>query len=171
MSSKTETYLMNFFSHLGSLFTSIKGWILMVLAVFLATRTGHLILFLIVVFHLDLITGILASYIKYKREKIKHEVYFLESEKFRMSIIKGGFYIWFTVGCYVIQQIFKIDDINVFGREFTLCELSLMVCIGIELYSNIENFKKMGFDLFGKIKTMAKGIWGLINAVKNKPNE
>lgn len=152
---------------------SLKGWLAVLISFLMATTVGHLIVYTIVVFHIDMITGILASRREMRKEGIKPKVFFLESSKMRQSVVKGGFYLWFFIGLFFLTKIMHIPaiDIRITDKHFMLYELGLIICIGIEKYSIIENFKRLGFDVLKMVKKISKAVWVTVDAVKNNKHE
>lgn len=169
MSNQLDTVIRCFWTAL----LTLKGWGALLLAMLLASRTGHLVLFLVIIFHVDMITGILAGRKEAKARGEKPTVYFLESKKMRQSIVKAVFYMMFVVLLYFVSSILLIRPIDLFFSEvkFPLYEIGLIICIGIEKFSILENFKRLGFDVIAKVKTIAKQVWSVIGAVKNTNNE
>lgn len=152
---------------------TLKGLATILIALLMATTTGHLISFLIIIFHIDMLTGIIAGRVEMNKEGRKPKVFFLESSKMRQSVVKGTFYMFFFIGLFFITKILHINpiDIRITDKQFMLYELGLIICIGIEKYSIIENFKRMGFDIVAYVKKLAKTAWSVFDSIKNNKHE
>src|SRR5690606_240318 len=130
------------------------------------------IIALIVVFHLDFITGCIASWIEHKKNGDKVQVYFFESAKMRLSVVKGVTYCLLIFFAYIFSVLFFDVPIKLAGstKHFTAVELITGVCICIEVWSNIENLKRAGFDIVGKISGTAKSVWKVVREIKGNDN-
>lgn len=131
----------------------------------------------------DFGTGILASWIEYK-EKLKkekdaeHPPYFIESSKIRSSIIKAVVYMLF-IGLFMLFEMvfFKINitQLESFtNRKFTGTEIVIIICFLVEFWSILENSKRAGFDIVGKIKSMIKNLLSVkdeISSIKEEIEE
>lgn len=152
------------------LMTNVKGVILLLLAQVLAlqgVQTGFIALG--IAFTFDFITGTAASWYENKKQNKKPKIYFIESRKLRRTIIKattylifimmsGGFYFLFFDGTF---------GLPISTKTFTIIEITFGMCIAVECWSILENFKRLGFDIVGKITNMAKHFWKSFNAVKS----
>lgn len=130
------------------------------------------LLFLSIALVIDFVTGCWASWIEFKRTKSGASVYFIESRKLRASFSKMVTYGSLIMISWGLSTAFFINPIPVAytGKHPTLVELIIGLCICVECWSMLENMKRAGFDLIGKIKLIIKNIWQLINAAKGGSN-
>lgn len=139
----------------------------------LSTLQLGLIIFLIA-FIADFFTGWLASYMEIKNglKTMPKSGYSLESRKARESITKGIGYMLIILGSAAMEHVFfdrKFNFASVTSKSFGVTELIVGFCFAIEAYSVIfENLKRAGFDLVGKVSTLADTVWSVIKKVKGK---
>lgn len=128
------------------------------------------LIFLFIAFVADFLTGVLASWIEWKNEKLKLTAYLIESKKLRKSVGKAITYMAAISFTYGLELLFFIKSFNVAvsDKKITITLVAVGVCIAIEFFSILENGKRSGFDLLDKIKTTAKNVWNVINTVKGK---
>jgi len=154
--------------------TSCKGWALIAISQFVSlSGTGKGIVALISVFMVDFITGCIASWIEHKASDNKVKVYFIESAKIRKSIVKACGYMVFIFLAWVLTILYfdKIINIPYSTKDLTIVQIIIGICVAIEAWSNVENFKRMGFDMVGKITSLAKAGWELFRTIKTGKNE
>lgn len=177
-------YLVKPFLALKNLFFTPKG-----LAVALPTFAGVAALstetkawyFLLAVYTIDFVTGIIASYyenllkekekpyyIKIKDSNILVRFLFkleffvanISSQKLRKSLIKAIGYVLFILLFFTVQHIFKIKSwtfTSVSHLEWNLTLAAQAGCIGAEIWSILfENLKRMGFDIVKILTGMSK---------------
>jgi hypothetical protein len=127
-----------------------------------------------IVFLLDFISGVRASWVEYLKQKDTDpnfvlKSYFIESVKLRKSITKAIAYIILILGSYAIEQIFLIKeiDVQVSHAKFTLSIIATLICFSIELFSIFENLKRLGYDLLGNITSSVKKAWRFFRLVKD----
>ena len=133
------------------------------------------------VYTIDFITGILASYHEnFKKEKEKPSYQRIEesnpfvkilfkieffisnisSQKLRKSLIKAVGYTLFILLFFTVQHIFKIKTwtFDSFSHlEWNLTLAAQAGCIAAEIWSILfENLKRMGFDLVKMVTGMSK---------------
>jgi hypothetical protein len=131
-----------------------------------------------IVFIIDFVTGIYASFIGNRNKKkgkgelesgfLKKCLLFIEtvtSEKLRNSVVKAIGYILFIMLIYGTEKVFLIKSFNFFNisdKNWTITLVALGFCTAIEIYSIIfENIKRAGYDIAGafvKILTRYKTI-------------
>ena len=155
------------FQSLGGIATMIGG-----MAIGLTGMQKALIA-LAIVFHLDLITGCVASWIEHRNNKEKAKVYFFESSKLRLSVVKAVSYLMLILSSWLLGLLFFDMPISLYysTKTFTPAEITTGVCIAIEIWSNIENVKRAGFDIVGKVTGIIKQVWDFKNLVKSGNNE
>lgn len=157
------------------------GMIVLASAITLATLTTiqMSLIFLFFAFIVDFLSGIYASWSEWKAKKIKVTTYLIESAKLRKSVGKAIAYmaaIGFTYGFELVFFI-KSFKVSASGRDLTITLIAVGVCIAIEFFSVLENMKRSGFDLIGKIKEGFKNGWGVVRSAKGEetpsetPNE
>ncbi len=154
--------------------TTLKGWAVIALSQYVAlSSTGKGILFLVLMFHLDLVTGTYAAWYEAKQKAEKPKVYFIESAKLRKSVMKAVWYLFLIVGTWVLEHLYFDNAVGLPGssKELTAHQVAIGICIAIEFWSNLENFKRCGFDIVAKIKGIALKIWSIIKVVKDGEKE
>jgi hypothetical protein len=131
------------------------------------------LIFLFISFCIDFLSGIYASWIEFKNKKIEINTYLIESKKLRKSISKAIAYMVFIGFVYGIEILFFIKSfsISVSGANLTITLVAIGACIAIEFFSVLENMKRCGFDLLGKISKAAQNVWKIINNVKGQGND
>ena len=139
----------------------------MLLTIIFTNDTTVLHSFLFSMLILDYITGIMAAYIE---SDGKYKVYFIESKKIRESGVKIVGYMLLVICSWFITKFIYTDNISLFGilREFNILQLTLIICSSIEAFSNLENLKRMGFDVIGKVKDSSNKVWEIIRSVKGQ---
>lgn len=149
---------------------SLFGWLLFGLSQLLSI--GHIkmgVWVLLGVFIADFITGVTASFHEKKLNGERCSIYDFRSGKVRLSILKGVTYILFILlsWFFYVYMFDKALPMPGSTRAFTIPEIGVGICIAVESWSIIENFKRLGFDLIGKIQNIASKVWNVINTVKN----
>lgn len=124
-----------------------------------------------IVFFIDFVTGIYASFIENKNIKKKKGelklgffnkclllIETITSEKLRKSIVKGIGYIIFTLLVYGVEKVFLIKSFtffNISDKNWTITLVILAFCTAIEIYSIVfENIKRAGYDIAGSFVKM-----------------
>lgn len=145
---------------------------------------------LALVYTLDFITGVYASYVEAKStdefkaefatkttygQKLyaKVKLFFdnFSSEKWRKSIVKAIAYLLLILLVYFVENIFLIRTFHIESistKEWTVTLITQGVCIIIEMYSIIfENLKRAGFDIIDSVV----GIFRKYNKVSREIKE
>jgi len=167
------------FMKLLLLFQTWGGRILLSLTVLLSTFTTLQVLLTIffIAYTVDFLTGVLASYIEVKNgTAVRPDTGFiLESKKMRSSVVKLIGYTLVILLIYTVDSLFFNKTFNfsyLKTKTLTLTEITIGACIAIEAYSSIfENLKRAGFDIIGKVSTIADSIWKVFRKVKGEVNE
>lgn len=154
---------------LVGMFKTFIGWIMLGLSEMLSL--GHFKLglsVLLFVFLLDFATGIWASAQEIKQSGRRFNLYDFQSKKVRLSITKALTYICFILFSwlfylYMFDKSFPMPGST---KSFTVPEITLGVCIAVECWSNIENCKRAGYDILGKIRMAARKLWSTFNTIK-----
>jgi hypothetical protein len=146
------------------------GIVLLISTVTIATLSTiqMSLLFLFISFIFDFLTGIYASWVEWKNEKIQITTYLIESKKLRKSVGKAIAYmaaIGFTYGFELVFFI-KSFKISASGANLTITLIAVGVCVAIEFFSVLENMKRSGFDLIGKAKKGFAQLWDLFRTAK-----
>lgn len=152
------------------LLTSLKGWLAIFVGQFLAIgNVQRGLWWLLALFILDFVTGFIASVIEKKKAGIAPKVYFFESGRARDSLVKATGYCLFIIVVYALYDLFFDGKIGlpISTKSFTIVELAIGVCIGIESWSNIENMKRSGVDIVGTVQQAAKKLWQTFNIIKH----
>jgi hypothetical protein len=177
ISGKTITptpHLMNKQNRIIEFLTTIKGWLLLATAqVVSMSGTGKGILALIIVFSLDFITGCWASWKEHRENPQPIRAYFIESAKIRKSGVKACGYMLFVFLAWVLTILYfdSVVHLPYSKKDLTVVQIVIGVCIATEAWSNVENFKRLGFDLVGTITNISKTVWGLFRTIKNGKDE
>lgn len=131
---------------------------------------------LAVLFVCDFITGIGASYFKWKEKEVKEDKFFFgkgegfSSDKFKKMFVKGIVYLAFPYFLIKFQAAFKIRTFmieSISDAELDLVTLIILLFCVNELFSIFrENLPKCGFDIVEKFKKLI----GLYKEIKNETN-
>lgn len=126
------------------------------------------LLFLSLALVADFVTGCWASWIECKQKEIQASVYFIESRKIRASFSKMITYgLLIAISWFLYVLFFDVlIGIPYSTKQFSLVELTIGLCISVELWSMIENMKRAGFDLIAKVQNIIKNAWQLFREVK-----
>ena len=133
-----------------------------------STDVTQAIKFLILVYFIDFVTGIYASYTEAKEvkksnndfdnkiiSKIKLIFDTISSEKLRKSVVKAITYLLLILLVFFVEKIFLIKAfqiVSISDKQWTITLVAASVCIVIEMYSIfIENLKRAGFDIISKV--------------------
>lgn len=165
---------MNHFK-LEPMLSSPTGMIVLFGAITIATLSTiqFSLIFLFISFLVDFLSGIYASWSEWKAKKIEIKTYLIESTKLRKSVGKAIAYmaaIGFTYGFELVFFI-KSFKISASGRDLTITLVCVGVCIAIEFFSVLENMKRSGFDLIGKIKSGLRTGWDVFKTAKGENEE
>lgn len=166
--------IVSFFDAFKALFTTAFGALSLAVSIVFSSQNMQVVFSLFVVFLLvDYVTGIWASWVEYKRGERQIKVYLIESERLRASGIKVIGYCLVLILGWGITQIFYKDGITFMGAHTPLSPLEIAtgICMCIEFLSNLENLKRMGFDLIGGIVGGSKKLWSVFNSVKNNKHD
>lgn len=175
MKKKQEMqYFIQYYLKIGislkSMFTKSTGVILVIPTITISTQINptKAIMLLFGLFILDFITGILASYLEWKRTKSTERL--ISSEKLRLSGAKVFTYLSTILVVYAIEKIF-IDRTFQFqiisNKNFTITSVSIAFFCAIEFYSIVfENMKKCGIDIMAQFYKLIS----VFNKFKNKVN-
>ena len=125
-----------------------------------------LVSILLAIIVVDFMTGVLASYVEHIKDPQPIKAYFIESSKIRKSIVKTVSYMVFIIITLVFNVHLQVSEISVFGLTSTLPVLSILICLGVELFSILENLKRSGFDLIGKVIDTVNFVVKLVSKVK-----
>jgi len=155
------------FSHmvdkLKEYYTAGGGLMVIVSAAF-SNLTGiqKLMLLLLGAVFVDLVTGIMAYHYEWKKEgKPSVKGYLIQSSKLRQTYAKGASYLLMIGLVYWMSNLIFADvKITMFGilRPLSIVEFFIASIIGIEIWSNLENLKRMNVDIIGKaMEIISKG--------------
>lgn len=167
------------FMKLLLLFQNWGGRLLLFFTLVLPTFTTLQVLLILffIAYTVDFLTGVLASYIEVKNgtEDKPDTGFILQSKKMRSSVVKLIGYSLVILLIYTVDSIFfnkGFDFSYLKTKTLTLTEITVCACIAIEAYSAVfENLKRAGFDILGKITTIADSGWKLFRKVKGEGNE
>lgn len=129
-------------------------------------KTAWILLYLFIG---DLVSGMLASYFEWKKKPIKTDRWFFgkgegfSSDKFKKMGVKGVIYLAFPYFMLKFQETFMIKNLKyeaISDAEFTLpTAIILVFCINEGFSIFHENLPKCGFNLFDRIKKIAKAFY------------
>lgn len=165
--------IIKFLTHVYELFTSVAGWI----SVTIGTLVNYLfsidgfkdnVVVFAIVFVVDFTTGCFASW---KESCIKNKSWsFFSSRRFRDSINKGLTYLLFICMSYVVWILFHNEPIQLplLTKKLNIIQIAFGICLAIEFWSILENMKRLGFDIIGKINATAKGFWKTTKSIKGE---
>lgn len=160
-----------FFTHIWEMLSSAWGVILLLVSTLIQSLFSiegfkFSLMALGVVFLVDFITGCWASWKEFKGQKSWS---FFESKKFRESIAKAGTYFIFIGMGWILWKLFFDAPIKLpfSTKGVNIIQIFFGICIAIESWSILENMKRLGFDLIGRISKTAEGFWQTIKKVKN----
>lgn len=165
-----ENKIKHFLGTIYDFFCNIYGWITVAITLAITNDTTMLFSLLFTMIISDYITGIMASYIEDRKANVVPKVYFAESQRLRESGVKIVGYLLLIILSWFVSKYIYTDKIRLFGviREFDALQLTLIISSSIEFLSNLENLKRAGFDIIGKISEGAKRIHVLIKDIKGK---
>lgn len=166
----SNIHLDRFFESIKHTFTNIIGALAFLLGLLLSSNAKVILFFFVSFLLLDYATGIFASWVEHKKSGNKATVFVIESEKLRASFTKViGYCLIITFSLFLNHVFFK-ESIIIFGvtPPLTLVEIALSGCCAIEFLSNIENLKRSGFDIIGKLSNGFKTVWSLIRQAKGE---
>lgn len=167
---KLDTFIQHGMDAINKGFTTIYGFFIMISSLIVAMSNIQLGLStLLLAILLDLITGVIASWVEFKKSKEELKPpYFIESAKLRLSLLKVVIYLSVILLSYIITIIF-IDgrfSVPASSKNLTLAEVVVGFCIFIEFWSLLENAKRAGFDIKSKLIDIGKSIKEVIKALK-----
>lgn len=173
-------FISTLISHIGNLFlkvsellTSIWGWlVLAVCQIFMVTGFKAGFIGLGILYFLDLASGVGASWVESKKdqERIKSAPYFIESKKIRGTLVKAIVYFLFVFASYILYVTFfnGTTGLPMSDKEFNIVSITFALCMSIEIWSILENSKRMGYDVIGKLRKTFKGFWKVVDDVKGR---
>lgn len=169
---KLQPLIDKFTDSVKGVFTSAHGLLSMLFGMVVFTdQVQFIAMFFVFFLLLDYVTGIGASWIEHKRDPQKNiKVYYIESEKLRASGVKIIGYGLILVFAWFLNAVVFKSHITLWGYTplFSLFEIALLGCASIEFWSNIENIKRAGFDIVGKITNVFKTGWSLFRQAKGE---
>lgn len=161
-------------SKIIEILTTAKGWVIIVTSGIVSlSGTSKAILALVIVYILDFITGCWASWKEHKENPQPIRAYFIESAKIRKSIVKATGYMMFIFLAWVLTILYFDREVRLpySKKDLTIVQIVIGVCIATEGWSIIENFKRMGFDLVGRVTGAYKAICNIIKTFKKGKDE
>jgi len=145
----------------------------------LTFKNDYLMIFLLLIlFAVDFITGVLASYIQFKKSN-KDGKFFSDKEdgftsgRWRLTFVKAITYFLLIILTKVVEDVFKIKGFNFSwtDHKVTISLLSIAFSCACEFYSIFwENLPKAGFsiwEMFKKITGTAKEAVSEIKSIKD----
>lgn len=165
--------------YLWSILSAIKKPTVLIPAMGLSISLSsyHLMIFLLLGLLLaDYITGVLASWVEWKKEKKleKFRAKGFTSEKTRMSIVKIVTYLLFIILSWCLETIFRIKpfELSWIDHEVSLTFISMAISCAIEFYSIFfENLPRAGFSIWGMLKKIANKVLDAKKTINELTNE
>lgn len=171
VTKELSTVLSDTFGKLKEYF-SAGGGVFVVLSAAFSNLTGmqKLMILLLVAVAVDLITGIMAYHYEWKNGgKPPIKGYLIQSSKLRQTYTKGASYLLVIGLVYWVTNLIFTEVTITFGgilKPLSIAEFFTASLIGVEVWSNLENMKRMGVDILGSMmKVISKG-WEFFNAAK-----
>lgn len=148
----------------------------------LTLQNDYIMIFLLLIlFAADFFTGVLASYIQFKKSN-KQGSFFGDKEdgftsaRWRLTLVKAITYFLLIILTKIIEDVFRIHPFNFSftDHKVTISLMSIAFSCAIEFYSIFwENLPKAGFDIwanFKKITGTAKEAVSEIKSIKDGDN-
>lgn len=167
--------LTDIFSHIMDKLREYYTWaggLMVVLSATFSNLTGiqKLMILLLGSVFVDLVTGILAYHYEWKKQgKPYVRGYLIQSSKLRQTYAKGASYLLIIGLVYWMSALIFADiKITMWGvlKPLTITEFFVASLVGIEVWSNLENLKRMNIDILGSAtKIISKG-WEMFNGAK-----
>ena len=160
-----------FLNSIKHTFTTSTGVIAFLFSLLLTPNSKMILFFFISFLLCDYVTGIIASWMEFKAGKRESDgVYFLSSKRLRESGVKVLGYCLVITFAVFLNQVFFPSGVVLFGvtAPLTVVEIALSGCTAIEFLSNLENMKRAGFDVVGKLSSGFKTVWGLVRQAKGE---
>lgn len=166
-----HNYMIRMMERLIEMLTSVIGWIVIALCQFLViegVRPGLSILGIVVV--IDYVFGTCASWRERKTSIALPAPFFIESRKIRKSLLKAVVYMLFIFMSWVMWFLFFDAPVRlpVSTHDTNVISITIGICIAIEFWSILENAKRMGFDLIGRIVKTFKEFWKGYDEIKHR---
>ena len=145
----------------------------------LTLKNDYIMIFLLLIlFAVDFITGVLASYIEFKKSDKKGKFFSdkedgFTSARWRLTFVKAITYFLLIILTKVIEDVFKIKAFDFYwtDHKVTISLISIAFSCAIEFYSIFwENLPKAGFSIWGyfkKITGTAKEAVSEIKSIKD----
>lgn len=174
MSNVVKT-ISNAFSHifdkLKEYYTACGGVVALVTAAFSNLNSiQKLMLLLLGAIFVDLVTGIMAYHYEWKKEgKPYVKGYLIQSSKLRQTYAKGASYLLIIALVYWMSNLIFADVKITLGgilKPLTIVEFFTASLIGIEVWSNLENLKRMNVDILGGVMKIVSKGWEFFNGFK-----
>lgn len=137
-----------------------------------------MIYLLLILFAVDFLTGVLASYVEFRKAGKKGKFFSdkkdgFTSTRWRLTFVKAITYFLLIILTKVIEDVFAVKafSLSFTSHEVTISLISIAFSCAIEFYSIFwENLPRAGFsiwDSFKKITGTAKDVAADINDIKN----
>lgn len=154
-----KDYVIKMLERISELASSVYGWIVLVLCQFLAidgVQTS--LILLLIMFTIDYVTGLSAAW---KEGKENDAPFFIESKKIRQSILKACTYLLFIFMSWMMWYLFFDGTVHlpVSTKEVNIISITIGICMAVEMWSVLENMKRLGFDLLAKVRKTFSGFW------------
>lgn len=140
-----------------------------------------MIYLLLILFASDFVTGVLASYVVFKKSNKKGKFFSdkedgFTSARWRLTFVKAITYFLLIILTKIIEDAFKIKvfEFSFTDHKVTISMISIAFSCACEFYSIFwENLPKAGFsiwDMFKKITGIAKEAVSDIKSISNDSN-
>lgn len=165
-----KDYVIKMLERISELASSVYGWIVLVLCQFLAidgVQTG--LILLLIMFTIDYVTGLSAAW-KEGKGKENDSPFFIESKKIRQSILKACTYLLFIFMSWMMWYLFFDGTVHlpVSTKDVNIISITIGICMAVEMWSVLENMKRLGYDFISKIHNAFTGFWDAFKKISNK---
>lgn len=157
----------------------------LILSSVLAIKFSNLlILFFLIFYILDFITGILATIVQLKKDPEKHAEmierkkrkgmpYWVESDRIVRGCVKMIIYIQLLILSYIVTAAINNKQLQLHESVIPLSifEIMLVLCITAEFVSNLENSKRAGFDIIQLLSDGFSKFWRIFRVIKTGKDE
>jgi len=97
--------------------------------------------------------------------------YFISSDRLRGSAAKVIGYLLVIAFAAFLDMAFFHGGVHLPGTErppMTAAEIAISACTAVEFLSNLENLKRSGFDLLGKLHSAMDSAWKTVRKAKGE---
>jgi len=171
-------------SAFGRTFTGWPGLSAFGATLLLTPSARAMLMFFGLFLMMDYATGILAAWTEHKRERAaprrpatdgpggtERGPYFVSSSRLRGSAAKVIGYLLAIAFAAFLDMAFFHGGVHLPGAErppMTAAEIAIAACTATEFLSNLENLKRSGFDLPGKLHAALDAAWKTVRKARGE---